>query len=42
MAEVGGDQPAEFLSTHPSHQTRIERLEEAMPEAERIRTRSTG
>ena len=42
MAEVGGAQPTEFLSTHPSHQTRIKRLEEAMPEAERIRSRSSG
>ena len=40
MAEVGGARPAEFLSTHPSHQTRIERLEAAMPEAERVRSRS--
>jgi predicted Zn-dependent protease len=42
MAEVGGAQPTDFLSTHPSHQTRIKRLEEAMPEAERIRSRSSG
>ncbi|WP_419599940.1 M48 family metallopeptidase [Thiolapillus sp.] len=28
-----GQQPAEFLSTHPSHDTRIEDLQELMPEA---------
>ena len=33
--EAGGDgkQPSEFISTHPSHGTRIEDLQEAMPEA---------
>lgn len=29
----GGGGPAEFLSTHPSHDTRIEQLKEWMPEA---------
>ncbi|MDF0667489.1 MAG: M48 family metallopeptidase [Nitrospira sp.] len=34
MAQVsGGEGPAEFLSTHPSHDTRIEQLKEWMPEA---------
>ena len=28
-----GNQPAEFLSTHPSHDTRISELQESMPEA---------
>lgn len=28
-----GPQPAEFMSTHPSHGTRIQRLEEFMPKA---------
>jgi predicted Zn-dependent protease len=28
-----GDQPPEFLSTHPSHGTRIERLKAAIPKA---------
>lgn len=37
MAEQGGGQPTEFLSTHPSHDTRIERLRAVMPEARRIR-----
>ncbi len=30
---TGGGGPAEFLSTHPSHDTRIEQLKEWMPEA---------
>ncbi|NMM48106.1 M48 family metallopeptidase [Marinigracilibium pacificum] len=29
----GGQQPPEFISTHPSHSTRIEDLKAAMPEA---------
>lgn len=33
MEATGGGQPAEFLSTHPSHGTRIKQLEEHMPEA---------
>lgn len=33
MEAAGGGQPAEFLSTHPSHGTRIKQLEEHMPEA---------
>ena len=34
MATVSGDkQPAAFLSTHPSHEDRIRRLNERMPEA---------
>lgn len=28
-----GNQPPEFMSTHPSHETRIQRLNAAMPEA---------
>lgn len=31
MAAAGGEQPPEFLSTHPSHETRIETLTERMP-----------
>jgi predicted Zn-dependent protease len=33
MAEAGGPQPPEFLSTHPSHETRIEELNAYMDEA---------
>lgn len=33
MQQSGGQQPHEFLSTHPGHETRIKRLSEAMPEA---------
>jgi predicted Zn-dependent protease len=29
----GGGQPPEFMSTHPSHGTRVERLKDAMPKA---------
>lgn len=33
MEKLGGQQPPEFLSTHPSHGTRIADLQAAMPEA---------
>lgn len=33
MASAGGGGPPEFLSTHPSHDTRIKGLSERMPEA---------
>ncbi len=33
MSETSGGQPPEFLSTHPSHGTRIEQLQKWMPEA---------
>ena len=33
MAAASGSQPPEFLSTHPSHGTRNEQLEEQMPTA---------
>ena len=33
MQRSGGQQPHEFLSTHPGHETRIKRLSDAMPEA---------
>lgn len=36
MAAVGGKAPPEFLSTHPAHETRVERLKNAMPEAMKI------
>jgi predicted Zn-dependent protease len=32
-AQSGGSQPPEFLSTHPSHETRVERLKAKLPEA---------
>jgi metalloendopeptidase OMA1, mitochondrial len=33
MEEAGGKQPSEFMSTHPSHATRIAHLRELMPRA---------
>lgn len=33
MAKAGGEAPAEFLSTHPTTETRMENLQERMPEA---------
>ena len=36
MEEHGGDQPPEFLSTHPSHGARIAQLEALMPQAMEI------
>jgi predicted Zn-dependent protease len=33
MENIGGAQPPEFLSTHPSHGTRIQQLEAWMPKA---------
>jgi predicted Zn-dependent protease len=36
MAEQSSQQPPEFLSTHPSHGTRIEELEAKLPEAEEL------
>lgn len=33
MSAVGGGQPPEFLSTHPSHETRIADIEAFLPEA---------
>lgn len=39
MAEAGGDQPLDFLSTHPSHATRMQALETDMAQAvERFQT----
>lgn len=33
MSQSGGGAPAEFMSTHPSHETRIDQLKHWMPEA---------
>ena len=33
MAQSGGEKPPEFLSTHPSNETRIRNIEEFLPEA---------
>lgn len=33
MERAGGNQPPEFMSTHPSHASRIERLKQIMPRA---------
>ena len=42
MSQAGGRSPAEFMSTHPSHQTRIRQFEEWMPEALKIRSEKCG
>ena len=33
MSQTGGNQPPEFMSTHPSHGTRVARLKELLPGA---------
>jgi len=43
MAQAsGGAAPAEFMSTHPGHDTRIQNLNQWMPEALRVRAESCG
>jgi predicted Zn-dependent protease len=42
MGETGGQQPAEFMSTHPSNGTRIERLKAFMPRAMAEYEKSSG
>ena len=37
METAGGDGPPEFLSTHPSHETRIANIRKWLPEMERYR-----
>ncbi len=34
--KAGGKAPAEFLSTHPSNQTRIKTLRDYLPEAKKL------
>ena len=36
MSQQGGEQPPEFLSTHPSNQTRIKTLTEYIPVARQM------
>lgn len=36
MSEQGGEQPPEFLSTHPAHDTRIQELKDFLPKAEKF------
>lgn len=36
MAQAGGAQPPEFMSTHPSHQSRIEALQAMVPRAQGV------
>jgi predicted Zn-dependent protease len=36
MAQAGGNQPPEFLSTHPAHETRIEQLDHHMAKAQAL------
>ena len=42
MASMGGDRPPELLSTHPSEETRIQRLKELMPAAMAIYKKNGG
>ena len=42
QAAGGGAAPAEFMSTHPGHETRIQNLNQWMPEALRVRAESCG
>ena len=36
MAASGGGSPPEFLSTHPSHSSRIAELTQRLPEARKL------
>jgi predicted Zn-dependent protease len=40
MAAAGGGQPPEFLSTHPSHETRIQDLDQRIPSALELQSKA--
>jgi len=42
MGAMGGERPPEWLSTHPSESTRIQRLQKLMPKAMKIYKKTTG
>ena len=42
QAAGGGAAPAEFMSTHPGHETRIQNLNQWMPEALKVRAEHCG
>jgi predicted Zn-dependent protease len=42
MEASGGKGPPEFLSTHPSHATRIERIKQLLPKAIEVYEKSKG
>ena len=42
MERLGGSSGPEFLSTHPSHETRVQRLKEKLPEAMEIWRQAGG
>jgi predicted Zn-dependent protease len=42
MGKQGGNQPPEFMSTHPSHGSRIQRLKELLPQATQEYQRALG
>jgi predicted Zn-dependent protease len=42
MSKAGGAGPPEFLSTHPSHETRISDLKNAMPAAKQLYKQAAG
>lgn len=42
MEGLGGKKVPEFLSTHPSHETRVKQLQERLPEALEIWRKARG